>query len=335
MRKIIIHTVMALMLSSIVYTQDSWNIIGSGLKGSGLSITFINNNTGFVCGGDVDATSRFIVKTTDGGNTWSNVFAEQTGGVLYSVYFVNDLVGFSAGWGGTILKTTNSGDNWFSIYDLDNSKFMSIKLTDSLTGFIAGYENVVMKTNDGGNNWERIDTKILADYSSLWLLNDKNIFICGSDGTLIKSSDGGNTWSKQILKKKIFLNSLYFSNEKYGYICGSSGYIIRTTDGGINWKTVVSGEENTALYSIYFLKNTQTGFTAGYYTFTEYDDYEGKDISYAMPMIMRTQDGGKEWEKIDIEERYYCFYDVFFVDTKIGYLTTQDGKILKSIKGGK
>ena len=65
------------------------------------SVYFIDATTGYMVG-----ELGTIVKTTDGGITWSSLCSGTTRW-LYSVFFVNNDLGFVAGSGGVILKTIN------------------------------------------------------------------------------------------------------------------------------------------------------------------------------------------------------------------------------------
>src|SRR5437016_1983897 len=80
------------------------------------SVFFINADTGFI-GDNTGGNNRGVSKTTDGGLTWittnfSNPYAS-------SICFVNQMTGWLATgiqFGGNIYKTTNSGNNWFSVF---------------------------------------------------------------------------------------------------------------------------------------------------------------------------------------------------------------------------
>jgi hypothetical protein len=66
-------------------------------------IRFLNDSIGWVVG-DQGA----LLKTKDGGNTWS-VLPTNVGHDLLSFYFTDEYHGWAAGLGGTIIKTTDGG----------------------------------------------------------------------------------------------------------------------------------------------------------------------------------------------------------------------------------
>ena len=55
--------------------------------------------------------SGTILKTSDGGSTWS-IQNSGTTNNLTSVHFIDAQTGWAVGWNGTILKTNNGGTTW-------------------------------------------------------------------------------------------------------------------------------------------------------------------------------------------------------------------------------
>ena len=89
-----------------------------------MSVFFIDVNTGWIVGHDYFQTYYKALKTTNGGTNWIN---QQ--GISYndlnSVYFINDSIGWIAGYR-EILKTTNGGINWVKQLDNPNKNLKSI-----------------------------------------------------------------------------------------------------------------------------------------------------------------------------------------------------------------
>lgn len=104
---------------------------------------FKNINTGWVMKGDR------ILNTFDGGNTW---LSQQLPGTVYSFHMVNHSTGWINVWGygGSLLKTTNSGINWNVQIDLGLTGVMEMSFINELTGWAVGTEGLVIKTTNGG-----------------------------------------------------------------------------------------------------------------------------------------------------------------------------------------
>ena len=67
---------------------------------------FLNETISYICG-----FNGIILKSTDGGNTWSTLNSGVTS-TLYSIHFVSPLIGFAVGDNSTIIKTTDGGQTW-------------------------------------------------------------------------------------------------------------------------------------------------------------------------------------------------------------------------------
>jgi len=82
---------------------ESWKIINS--------INFPNSSVGYAACWQlftpIYQDEGFIKKTTDGGSNWIEQYRDY--GVLNSIFFVNDTIGWAVGNGGRILATVNGG----------------------------------------------------------------------------------------------------------------------------------------------------------------------------------------------------------------------------------
>jgi photosystem II stability/assembly factor-like uncharacterized protein len=139
---------------SIRKTTDggsTWNSQVSGTTAVLRGVCFIDSLTGWTVGGRYD-TSCVIFKTTDGGLNW----IEQTSPInwhLMSVQFLDANNGWAVGFGGTIIQTTNGGENWTAVLlpltersDLLQITFHKIS-SNEYTGWICGFGLTIYKAN--------------------------------------------------------------------------------------------------------------------------------------------------------------------------------------------
>ncbi len=114
------------------------------------TVVFLNENTGFAGGGENG--SRVLVKTTNGGNSWTNIFTAPAQ-YINSIQFINQSTGFLCGTINSISKTTDGGNNW-SVYIVNSAFkiFNSISFSDDMTGFVTGAVGGIAKTQNGGIN---------------------------------------------------------------------------------------------------------------------------------------------------------------------------------------
>ena len=249
---------------------------------------------------------------------------QQTSGtekLLATVYFLNENTGWTAGMDGTILKTTNAGENWFSqsISTLDNIR--SIFFTDSLNGWIALYEwtpfrhGSIYHTTNGGTSW--FSQLTITDFAllSLFFTDDLHGWVVGTNGIMYKTSNGGNNWQYIPNFTDGWLYSVRFVNSNIGWTAGDMfGQIAKTTNGGSSW----------------FMQNIPTF----YYLIDVYtiDQNFGWAVGYS-GAIMGTTNGGSNWltqsSGVPNELR-----DVHFVNQNDGWIAGFGGVILHSTNGG-
>ena len=188
--------------------------------------------------------------------------------------FVNDSVGWIAGWHGTFLKTIDGGKHWMSMalnpeYDIEDIDFINestgwaVARSDDTLGY---YGTLVLKTEDGGYTWT-FQNYLEAQPTKLFALNDTLAFIiAGYQGLYKTSNDSMNCIEISTGLEDSGLGGIWFFDERSGIITGSFnweyGLILKTYDGGKTWKdTVIS--EYRAIGSLMFPEDSTGYFLAG------------------------------------------------------------------------
>jgi photosystem II stability/assembly factor-like uncharacterized protein len=188
------------MLYRSTNSGEQWSEVETGLPiGSFIfGCQVINENTFYLAAGETDS-SGLVMKTTDGGTTWTKMYIDSTF-FLDRVVFLNDLIGFTCGTTedgvGKILKTTDGGMSW-----------------------------LLLHTTNG------LVTSIQCPTEQLCFATVT--FLDASGGELLRSTDGGMSWSEQLVPDRDIISN-YFVDPDYGYACGS-GLILYTTNGGVQW----------------------------------------------------------------------------------------------------
>jgi len=234
------------------------------------SIFFINDLVGWAVG-------RYgvIIHTEDGGDTWNYQTSGTSSHYLNCVYFTDELNGWivgspSGGGDAIILKTSDGGTNWISIYNfphLDLRGYYSVVFKDSTTGWAVGRYAQIIKTTDGGLNWS--EKYIVDRHNGLVdiFYIDGDLWAVGGDGfydvgKIYYSSDLGDNWSYEYSNGRYF-RSAYFINDSYGWVVGDTGLIVYTTNGGFSWSEAISPTVSS-LRSICF-SDDSTGWITGWF----------------------------------------------------------------------
>ena len=167
---------------------------------------------------------------------------------LYTSCKVGSSTIYAAGASGTILKSTNSGDNWSSLTSgtAEDINAIEFDATNTSVGYFVGNNASVSfayKTTNGGDSWssQALPANNVVSFFGISVVSDMDVFFCGGVSKILKTSDGGTSWSNQNNTAANFYRDALFTSATNGYIVGGSGKIITTTNGGTSFTTETSG----------------------------------------------------------------------------------------------
>jgi photosystem II stability/assembly factor-like uncharacterized protein len=203
------------------------------------AITFTDLNTGYAVGDH-----EFILKTTDGGITWSVSYNGATWNSLTSVFFVDADTGYAAGMLGTLLKTMDGGVTWTYLNPNILANLYSVFFTDANTGYIVGEGGLILKTLDGGAVWRQQLSNSYKTFNSVFFTSTNTGYITGGEASersvILKTINAGSTWTIISDNQTRGLKSVCFPGTKTGYAAGYMNALLKTTDGGIPFMLDVS-----------------------------------------------------------------------------------------------
>jgi len=159
-------------------------------------------------GGNWFEDSAYIIKSTDGGNTWNFIDMRPYATSIIDLFFINKDIGFATGKGpqpletAIILYTTDGGVTWTTkfINDITNEYCWKIqRLTPRI--YFASIEDLprrapkILRSDDGGMTW----TLHLADSApynveGIGFIDPRHGWMGGDVNTSYESTDGGRTW---------------------------------------------------------------------------------------------------------------------------------------------
>ena len=221
---------------------------------------FTDNATGFVVNRKNTGDSVFIIKTTNGGNNWSTVLAEQIN--LICINFPTKDVGYSAGSSppGIIKKTTNAGNNWFTVAISPVYPFVDIKFVNKDTGWVCSNNTIdggLFKTTNGGVNWQ-VQLNQTYTPSKLFFINKDTGWVTANNFYLYKTTNGGVNWI-EIFHPSDAISNIFFIDKNIGWLTkgSESSPFARTTNGGFNWKEYPKPLVGGAIFDMYFISSNK------------------------------------------------------------------------------
>ncbi|MFI5211240.1 MAG: T9SS type A sorting domain-containing protein [Ignavibacteria bacterium] len=284
-----------IIYSSLTFSQ--WTEINTGFNAYLRSVSAIDDNNVWVCGG----IPPIILRTSNGGLNWINatgsgihssvavttIFALDNQIVLVSGYTGN---GFNRGFDSAyVFKTINGGSSWSNVFSQDGGFVNGIWMKNSNEGIFIGDPVVnnyftIQKTSNGGLNWYSGGSILgtsgeAGQINSLAVFGDNVWFGSNTNAKLYYSSNFGNSWNIQNPPGFVGgVTSIYFANSSTG-MCGGYGSLAITTNGGVNWNAVtfpstgyvngLAGNGNWWINtkygrSVYITSNSGTNWTLEY-----------------------------------------------------------------------
>ena len=221
-----------------------------------------------------------MIKTLDGGTTWTAIDMSAHASILIDTYFTDSLHGWVVG-GKANAPTPTTRDM---------------------------LKPVVLETTDGGMTWTNRLAGDEAEFPfgewgwKIQFLNDRLGFVSLENftaGAILKTTDGGKTWTRLKINDpqgNVNLEGVGFIDENQGWVGGwgssdlsmPTGFSSATTDGGLNWTN--ANEIGLRINRFRFFRNpVSVGYASG---FTVYK-YSSDPVLAALTSLVAPRDTGR------------------------------------------
>jgi photosystem II stability/assembly factor-like uncharacterized protein len=277
------------------------------------SVSFIDNNIGYVCGkhdGAVDYGKLW--RTADGGQNWTLV-ASAINVSFNSVEKTADNFVWVAGDSGLVFRC-DLANNFFIYQNISSYTLNCGSSPDSSIFYCAGDNGVLYSTYDSGIHWDTLQSGTLENINDIYFENAAEGWIVADGGYIASTLDSGNTWTfaNQPFWGFRDLNSLSFQGTTgmNPYVVGSNGAGMFSTDGGSNW----------------FQYSTNTGSEIAC---IQFGTTNGGIMCGTDGFVSRTSNGGGFWST-DVVPRAVDYNDVAFGSDSVAYICGDSGVVLKS-----
>lgn len=233
------------------------------------AIDFANNQLALAAG-----SNSVIIRTTDGGFTWSQV-SSGVGSGFNDIAFSSATQATVIGNNGIVRYSSNGGVTWNTVASNTTQSLFSVFFPNASVGYIGGSNGTFLKTTNGGATWGAVSTGTNYLFNNLFFLNAQKGFAC-TGNTLYATANGGTSWTAQVLPLAQ-IRSVHFADSLNGWVGSDAGEIGITHDGGQSWTFHHTGYYSTmdALFSI----DQQRLYSTG-----------------TLGQIIFSADGGMTWE---------------------------------------
>ena len=321
---LLLKTMLIVLLPVTVFGQVTWVEQTSGTTEKLRAVQFLDANNGYVCGDN-----GTVIKTTDGGTTWTSVNIS-TSVPVCDVYFVDTSEGWAAvgdennsATSGQIWHTTNGGTSWIQQTPGTTEARFGVSAASSTVVWEVGSRNGPINidaTTNGGTTWTiQSNDNIFGWLYKIDALSATTAFSIGGaffpsvSGFIIKTTNGGTTWLLNNTGTIPFMNGIDMVNANTGFVVGDAGFIMTTTDSGATWTTQTSGTTDT-LQDV-SLVSTSTGWACGF-----------------TGTIRGTNNGGTSWtsETSGVTQN---LNGIYALDTATAWAVGDSGKIIRRTLG--
>lgn len=186
-----------------------------------------------------------ILSSSDGGATFKLVYHAQVSDTKFSymvdmVFPENGSIGYAIDQD-RILKTSNKGQTWTTIYTSTDSYFKRIQAVGSSLLTVTGQDKIIRSTNQG-SSWNQVNmpNQLAGNsiHSSTFLSPTKGWV--NTAGGVFSTNDAGNNWMLQnnIQYDPVTFSRMEFLDNSTGFALGSDYKVFKTTNGGKNWEVL-------------------------------------------------------------------------------------------------
>lgn len=334
---------------------------------------FMNDHEGIGVGSD-GFSKAFVVKTTDGGETWTNdvldyAFSFQT------ICGVGNKV-FALGTSSQLIFSDEFGTTWQSFLKKTTSSIVNFSFAGGKAFALTRNGDVLLSDDGTGKSWEYLSNAGKNSAGAMVFLSNNTGFILKESRHIVRTTDLGATWQTVLSPVKPasrnLIGGMDFGDLNNGYAWFSLSasdygeyYVYKSSDAGDTWNeckkfagpgyisgNVVAFDAETAVLlgpDLWTQRTTDGGTTwnpvtlidfPAWFVNRDFEDLSKIDANRAIAIgdgfICKTTDKGASWTYLNhgFNDIDSGFYKIAFSGDSLGYIALYGGDIIKTTDFG-
>jgi len=250
------HIVAAGERGHILLSEDyqTWQIINTHTTATLTSVYFHDDMLGWAAGHDA-----VILKTTDGGRHWRQVYHDPgRESPILDLWFADKDYGIAIGAYGLYLVTTNGGETWSKdVLHIVNQEIReavqeeaqsnaaaadalepydfhlnAIARSESDKLYIVAEAGHIYRSEDLGRTWQELPSPYNGSFFGVLPLGPESLLVFGLRGHLYRSDDNGLSWSRIETQSSETLTSALQLRNGGIVVTGMGGVVLTSNDQG-------------------------------------------------------------------------------------------------------
>jgi len=217
-----------------IFRQDDakspWVSVKSPTEATLTRVHFLDAQNGLIVGHD-----QVILRTTDGGKTWKQVYLDAAAETpLFDVVQLDATRAYAIGAYGLFLETVDGGTTWTSRFILPEGEDRHLNAIAQLadgTLMIAGEAGTILRSTDAGATWQKVESPYAGSYFGVQPMAGTQVVLYGMRGKLLRSDDNGASFVEVTVPVATSLFGSAFTADGQLLVAGQNGELIISRDG--------------------------------------------------------------------------------------------------------
>jgi photosystem II stability/assembly factor-like uncharacterized protein len=261
----------------------------------------------------------FIIKTTNGGDSWIQISSGSGSSINDMDRFANgDII--AVGEYGTILRKESASNKWIIQTSSTQTNFKAVQVIGLNDVVAVDDAGKIFTSNDGGINWIGASSipQNLLTAEDLFFTSLQDGWVIGqgyTSGVLYHTTNGGSSWSA-VSDFMGYYNSIDVQGSNIWASNPAAAIYYRSTDNGSSW---IQGSLPGQPYQIQDMDfyNETVGYAVGY-----------------AGQVFRSSDAGITWQILPTPNQIDQLTDIYLVGQNELWISTNSNSVYYTANGG-